>query len=253
MDYTSGLISIITPVYNSADLIQSTIDSIQQQTYPQWELILVNDASQDDSLAICQTYADADERIKVIDLPVNQGAAVARNTGLEQAQGEYIAFVDSDDVWAPEKLERQLKFMQEHHYGFTYTGLARMNLSGEIIQDSVPIPLKTSYRQLLKNTAIACSTVMINRQIVGDFRMPNLRRGQDTATWLMLMRERNIEAYGLDKVLNYYRQVPGSISSNRWTALKRTWHLYRNVEKLPLFQAIYYFIWYGFNAVRRRL
>jgi len=147
----------------------------------------------------------------------------------------------------------QLDFMQSQQIAFSYTNFALISESGIVVKEAVKLPLKLDYSGLLKNTAIACSTVVINRMQTGDFRMPLVRKGQDTATWLMLMRERQVVAYGLDKVLNYYRQVEGSISSDRIGALKRTWNTYRNLEKLPLPKAIYYFAHYILQAILRRL
>lgn len=246
------LVSIITPVYNAEDFILDTIESVQRQTYKTWELILVNDCSQDKSQTLIESAAKKDLRIKVINLAVNSGAAVARNTGLQAAQGDYIAFIDSDDLWLPTKLEDQLAFMQAHDYAFTYTDLALVNEAGEVIKAKVGVPKHLDYWGLLKNTAIACSTVVINRKQIGPFQMPLVRKGQDTATWLMLMRERQVAAYGLDKVLNHYRQVSNSISSNKLAALKRTWNTYYRLEKLPLPKALYYFGHYVLNAIRRR-
>lgn len=251
--FQEGLVSIITPVYNAERFIKDTIDSVLNQTYVNWELILVNDCSSDSSVSIIEEYTMVDERIKLVNLKENSGAAVARNTGIDSSTGRYIAFVDSDDCWSNDKLEKQIEFMQSNHYGFTYTDLALVDESGAILKEQVGVPQSFTYTGLLKNTAIACSTVVIDRQIVGDFRMPLVRKGQDTATWLMLMRERNVSAYGLQETLNYYRQVEGSISSDRIGALKRTWNTYYNLEKLPLPKALYYFTYYVVNAVLRRL
>jgi len=248
-----NLVSIITPVYNAERFISETIDSVINQTYQDWELILVNDCSSDHSDRIVEDYVAKDVRIKLINLKENSGAAVARNVGIEAARGQYIAFVDSDDCWAPSKLMDQLDFMQSQQIAFSYTNFALISESGIVVKEAVKLPLKLDYSGLLKNTAIACSTVVINRMQTGDFRMPLVRKGQDTATWLMLMRERKVVAYGLDKVLNYYRQVEGSISSDRIGALKRTWNTYRNLEKLPLPKAIYYFAHYILQAILRRL
>lgn len=253
MEFISGLVSIVTPVYNAEEFLSDTIDSVLGQTFTNWEHILVNDASTDGSLNLLKSYAEKDDRIQVINLAENSGAAVARNTGLEAARGQYVAFIDSDDVWHQDKLARQLQFMEENQYAFTYTDFAMVDTDGTILKAKADVPDQLGYRQLLKNTAIACSTVVIDRHVVGNFKMPLVRKGQDTATWLKLMREQNLIAYGLQAVLNYYRQVPGSISSNRLGALKRTWHTYYHLEQLPLPQAIYYFIWYIINAVRRRL
>lgn len=248
-----NLVSIITPVYNAERFISETIDSVTNQNYQDWELILVNDCSSDNSVKIVEDYVAKDARIKLINLKENSGAAVARNAGIEAARGQYIAFVDSDDCWSPSKLMDQLDFMQSQHIAFSYTNFALVSESGVVVKDAVKLPLKLDYSGLLKNTAIACSTVVIDRMQTGDFRMPLVRKGQDTATWLMLMRERQVVAYGLDKVLNYYRQVEGSISSDRIGALKRTWNTYRNLEKLPLPKAVYYFAHYILQAILRRL
>lgn len=247
------LISIITPVYNAEKFIHLTVNSILSQTYKNWELWLINDCSQDNSSQIIDQFSEEDSRINVIHFEVNKGAAEARNEGLRRARGNFIAFIDSDDVWHPEKLEKQLQFMQVNQYEFTYTNIALVDEDGQILKESVEIPSSLNYHQLLKNTAIACSTVMINIERIGKFSMPLVRKGQDTATWLKLMREHHLTAYGLNEVLNYYRQVANSISSNKWGALKRTWNTYYHLEKLPLPKALYYFTLYVYNAIRRRI
>lgn len=246
------LVSVITPVYNAERFIRDTIDSVLAQTYTDFELILVDDQSTDSSVEIIKGYQAQDERVKLIQLEQNSGAAVARNSGIEAAKGQYIAFIDSDDRWSENKFAKQLAFMKNNDYSFSYTNFALVNEEGELLKESVDLPKSLNYEGLLKNTAIACSTVVIDRNQVGDFRMPLVRKGQDTATWLMLMRETGVTAYGVEDVLNYYRQVEGSISSNKIGALKRTWNTYRNLEKLPLFKCIYYFSLYVFNAIRRR-
>lgn len=251
--FEKDLVSIITPVYNAERFIKETIESVLIQTYTKWELILVNDCSSDQSVSIITEYCQKDPRIKLINLAENSGAAVARNTGIEHAKGQYIAFIDSDDTWLKDKLQQQINFMETNQYGFTYTDLALVDEAGKVIKEKVNIPQTFTYKELLKNTAIACSTVIIDRNMVGDFRMPLVRKGQDTATWLMLMRERHVNAYGLTNVLNHYRQVEGSISSDRIGALKRTWNTYYNLEQLPLPKALYYFGHYVFNAIARRL
>lgn len=246
------LVSIVTPVYNAEPFIERTIRSVMNQTYQEWEHILVDDCSPDNSEEVIRGLMKEDPRIKYVKLSENQGAAVARNTGIEHADGQYIAFIDSDDVWKSHKLENQLNFMKKNEYGFTYTNFEQISEGGEMLNPSVPLPKRLNYTALLKNTAIACSTVVINREIIGDFRMPLVRKGQDTATWLKILRNHPY-AYGLDEVLGQYRQVKGSISSDRLGALKRTWNTYYRIEKLPLPKAIYYFCFYVFNAIRRRV
>lgn len=249
--YIENLVSIITPVYKAERFIAETIRSVQQQTYANWELILVNDCSPDNSVAVITSFLE-DERIRLIHLEQNGGAAVARNAGLDAARGQYVAFIDSDDCWLPHKLATQLAAMQTNQHPFTYTNFALMSEDGSILKERMVLPKELNYSGLLKNTAIACSTVVIDRNEVGDFRMPLVRKGQDTATWLMLMRERQVSAHLVDEVLNRYRQVEGSISSNKFGALKRTWHTYRHLERLPLHQCVYYFTHYVVQAILRR-
>ncbi|WP_192983077.1 glycosyltransferase family 2 protein [Marinilactibacillus psychrotolerans] len=245
-------VSIITPVYNASDHIKETIQSVINQSFKNFEYILVDDCSSDNSASIIKEIAAKDERIKYVKLNENSGAAVARNKGLEEAKNRIIAFIDSDDKWYPEKLNYQLKFMIENEYGFTYTKFEIIDQNGKITKMASQLPFKLSYSDLLKNTAIACSTVMIDKQIIGDFRMPLVRKGQDTATWLQILRKHPY-AYLVDEVLNQYRTVPGSLSSNKLKALKRTWNTYRNIEKLPFYKAAYYFIFYILNAILRRV
>lgn len=246
------LVSIVTPVYNAERFIEKTIRSVLAQTYEHFEMILIDDCSPDNSEVVIRNLAALDSRIKYVKLDENAGAAVARNTGLEYAQGQYIAFIDSDDVWKPEKLAKQIAYMNTNNYSFTYTNFEIVEEDGKIMNASVPLPDKLNYSGLLKNTAIACSTVIIDRKVIGDFRMPLVRKGQDTATWLKILRTHDY-AYLFDEVMGSYRQVAGSISSDKIGALKRTWNTYRNIEKLPLIKAVYYFTHYTLNAIKRRL
>lgn len=246
-----ALVSIITPVYNAESFIAGTIDSVINQTYKNFEMILVDDCSTDDSKLVIDKYS-SDTRIKYVKLSENSGAAVARNKGIELANGRYISFIDSDDVWHKDKLKKQLCFMRDNNYGFTYTNFEFMDEKGELKKSSPKLPEKLNYTGLLKNTAIACSTVCIDRELVGDFRMPLVRKGQDTATWLQILRNYQA-AYLLDEPLNRYRIRTGSLSDNKIQALKRTWNTYYRLEKLSFFKAAYYFCHYVFNSIRRRM
>lgn len=246
-----SIVSIITPVYNAEKFLSETIESVLNQGYKSFEFLLVDDCSSDRSAEIIKKYSEKDSRIKYIKLSENSGAAVARNTGIEAAKGRYIAFIDSDDLWYPEKLQKQLDFMNATNEGFTYTNFEHITEEGKVLT-SPSLPKKLNYSGLLKNTAIACSTVVIDRDIIGDFRMPLVRKGQDTATWLRILREHD-NAYLLDEVLNQYRGREGSLSSDKIGALKRTWNTYKKLEKLPLHKAVYYFGFYVWNALRRRM
>ena len=191
-----ALVSIITPVYNAEKFIRETIESVQNQTYTNWEMLLINDCSTDSSAEIIKEKAAEDSRIKYIELDKNSGAAITRNTGISKAQGRYIAFLDSDDIWKSDKLDKQLALIREKDIGFCFTSYRY------VMQDGVPTnkvaraPEKIDYNGLLKNTIIGCSTVLIDREVMGDFRMTNVRRGQDTATWLQLLK-RTEYAYGI--------------------------------------------------------
>lgn len=245
-------VSIITPVYNAENFLEETIKSIINQTYSNWELILVNDKSTDKSKEIANKYIS--EKIIWIDLDINSGAAIARNKGIDAATGDFISFLDSDDFREKEKLEKQVKFMEKNNIAFSYTSYQFVNKDGKKTGKIVEVPEKINYKKALKNTTIWTSTVMLNMNILKkeDIYMPNVRKGQDTATWWKILKKIDF-AYGLNEVLSYYRRTNNSLSANKIGALKRTWYLYRKVEKLNIFQSFYYFINYVFNAVRRRI
>lgn len=248
------LVSIIVPVYNSEKFINDTIQTVKEQTYQNWELLLVNDCSSDNSENIIKKYVKEDNRIKLINLEKNSGAAIARNTGITNAKGKYIAFLDADDLWKNEKLEKQIKFMKENNYDFTFTGYEFADESGNKLDKIVNVPKQLNYKQALKNTTIFTSTVIFNvNNLEKDLiSMPNVRRGQDTATWWKVLKT-GVIAYGLNETLSLYRRSSNTLSSNKIKALKRTWNLYRNVEKLSFFTSLYNFCWYCFNAVKRRM
>ncbi|CEI73873.1 MULTISPECIES: glycosyltransferase family 2 protein [Romboutsia] len=246
------LVSIITPVYNAERFLGDTIKSIQNQTYKNWELVLVDDCSKDKSSDMIKEFQANDDRIRYIKLEKNSGASVSRNTGIKNAKGRFIAFVDSDDIWQPEKLKIQIEYMLENKLGFTFTSYRYMKEDGRLTKKVAKAPKKINYKGLLKNTIIGCSTVVIDKEIVGEFSMPLVRRGQDTATWLQILKTQDY-AYGIEKDLVNYRLVGDSLSSNKIKALKRTWNTYRNVEKLSVLKSSYVFCFYVINAIRKRL
>ncbi len=247
------LVSIVVPVHNSEKFIAQTIASVQNQTYQNWELLLINDFSNDGSENIINLYKKNDKRIQLINLENNVGAAMTRNKGIELAKGRYIAFLDSDDVWEKEKLEKQLDFIKKNNYAFTFTGYQFVdeNLcrNGKIVN----VPKKLTYREALKNTTIFTSTVIIDAKIVGKklIRMPDVG-SEDAATWWQILKN-GFTAYGLNEILSFYRRSKGTLTSNKFQAIKRTWNLYRNVENLNIFYSIYNFTFYVINAIRRRI
>lgn len=242
-------ISIVTPLYNSAVFIADTIQSVQAQTFSDWEMILVDDCSTDSSVAVARTFTNRDSRIKLIQLPENLGAAVARNKAIENAQGRYIAFLDSDDLWLPDKLETQLKFMKEKDIAFSYSGYNKIGDQGQSL-GLMGVPKRVNYDQLLKCCVIGCLTAMYDAHKLGKVYMPLIRKRQDFGLWLRLLKRVDY-AYGIQRPLAQYRVRPGSISAKKSNAAAYTWRLYREVEKLNLFKASYYFIHYALLGILR--
>lgn len=242
-------VSVIMPAYNAGKFIAETVESVLRQVYPSWELIIVDDASSDDTVAVVQRLASRDARIRLIQLSQNSGAAVARNTGLREARGRYIGFLDCDDLWLPEKLVVQLAWMKEHAAPFVYSAYERISTSGEG-RGVVGVPSSVSYAQLLKTSVIGCSTALYDTAYFGKVLMPDIRMRQDFGLWLSLLKRVEC-AQGIPEVLVRYRMRSDSISSNKRRAALYTWRVYRQVEKLPLPKAIWYFSNYAVRGVLR--
>lgn len=245
------LVSIITPVYNAEKFIEKTIESVLNQEYREWEMILVDDCSTDNSEKIIKEYMKSDERIRYIKLDENSGAAVSRNTAIKNANGRYIAFLDSDDIWTSDKLNIQINFMINNNIGFSFSDYKVMKEDGTIIDRIITVPKEINYNQYLKNTIIGCLTVVIDRKICGDFYMVNIRKNQDMATWLSILK-RGHNAFGINKCLGIYRLVDGSISNNKVKAAKSVWNTYRNVEDIAFIRSLLYFAGYSYNALKKR-
>lgn len=233
-----SLVSIITPVYNSEKYLADTIASVQSQTHTHWEHILVDDCSNDGSAALIASYQKKDPRIKYYKLESNSGAGVARNKAIELAQGEYIAFLDSDDQWYPTKLEKQLGFMRKNGYHFTFTDYDMINDAGEKLPKLMKAKPVLTYRKALYKNPIGCLTVMYDVGFFGKQYMPSIRKRQDFALWLTLLKKTN--GHGLNECLASYRVGNTSISSNKLGLLKYEWQIYREVEGLPLAQSVFY-------------
>jgi len=247
----SDLISIITPLYNSKQHILDTIQSVQYQTYANWELIIIDDASNDGSVKVAESFSTQDKRIKLIKLDSNKGPAVARNKGIKECSGRYIAFLDSDDLWYAEKLNKQLNFMKKNHYAFTYTGFEKINEAGEVIGTVLPYKEEVSYYDLLKSNHIGCLTVMIDLKILGHkMYMTDIKKRQDQGLWLDVLKQLD-KAYCLNEILGQYRIREGSISINKIANIKYQWELYRDIEKLNLFKSFYYMTFYAFYGMRK--
>lgn len=242
-------ISIITPSYNSERFISATINSVISQTATNWEMIIVDDCSSDNSIKIIQSFVEQDSRITLIRLAENSGAAVARNTAIEVASGRYIAFLDSDDTWLPYKLEKQIAFMQENDYSFTFAAYDKVNDKGEVF-GHVGVPEKVTYHDLLKSCSIGCLTAVYDTKFFGKVYMPLIRKRQDLGLWLRLL-SRTKHARGLNETLGLYKVRADSISANKKNAALFTWRLYRDVENLNLIRSFYYFSHYAVRGLLR--
>ena len=248
----SKLVSIITPSYNSSQFIEECVSSVLSQTYQHWEMIIVDDYSEDNTRFIISEIADKDKRIKSIFLEKNVGAAETRNVAIRQAKGKYIAFLDSDDLWDSHKLEKQISFMEKKDIAFSFSTYQFMSEDGKKFENVIKAPQKMTYHSYLKNTIIGCLTVIIDREKVGDFEMSNIRSSHDMALWLLIMK-RGFSAYGLDDNLAKYRVVSSSNTANKIKAAKEVWNVYRKVEKLNIVYSTICFIGYTFNAIKKRL
>lgn len=236
VDY--GLVSIIMPNYNSEKYIDATIRSVLAQTYQNWELLFVDDCSTDNSLNLIRSYND--ERIKIFQNEVNSGAAVSRNYALSVAQGKWIAFLDSDDLWESEKLEKQISFMVENNISFSYTDYEVIDENNKLISTFKPRLDKCEYKDILKHNHIGCLTVIYDSEKLGKVLMPtNAAKREDFACWLNILKKGE-QAYCLHECLAQYKLHSNSVSSNKLEMIKYQWQVYRKVESINVFKSLYY-------------
>ena len=245
------LVSIITPCYNSEKFLDECISSVLNQTYQNWEMLIVDDNSSDNSSILINSYSKKDERIKPLYLNDNIGAAMARNKAISKAKGKYLAFLDSDDVWLPKKLEIQTNFMKKNNYSFVFSSYSVIS-DDEKPNYTISVPEKITYKRYLKNTIIGCLTVMLDKEKFKKIEMPNLRSSHDMALWLNLLKQEKY-AYGIAQDLAIYREHKLSNTSNKFRAIYDVWNVYRKHEKLNLFYSIYNFVFYAINAFIKRL
>ena len=249
------MISIVTPVYNASAFIRQTIEMVQAQTYTDWELILVDDGSKDNSCEIIETYLKEkpDKRIRLIKKGKNEGAALSRNCGIKEAKGRYIAFLDADDVWLRHKLQRQMEFMKDNNAGFVFSAYEFGDEYAVGTGRIVHVPQSLTYKKALSRTVIFTTTVLLDTKKVAKelIYMPNVP-SEDSATWWQILRNGHV-AKGLDEVLAIYRRPGKSLSSNKLKAIQRIWYLYRKVEKLSLPESCIAFAGWAYRATVRRL
>lgn len=248
-----GLVSIIVPCYNAGKYLSYTLDSILDQTYTNWEAIIIDDCSTDNSVSIINSYIVGDARFKLIESKVNSGGpAVPRNIGLDSALGDYIAFLDSDDLWLPEKLEHQLRFMSVNNVNLSCTSYELINEIGISSGKIVRSKRKMNFNKYLRNTTIGFSSTIVNRDLLNGIRFKRLPIAEDFSFWLDVLRDNRI-MYGLDEVLTKYRIQKNSLSANKYKSAKQIWKIYRNTEKINFVKSVFYFNCYAFNALMKRL
>ncbi len=246
-----NLISVITPAYNAEKFISDTIDSIIKQTYTNWELLITDDCSTDETWELLQKYAANDERIKIFRLEKNSGPGITRNNSIKHSKGRFIAFCDSDDLWIPEKLEKQIHFLQENDVPFTFSSYQKINELGE--KGGIVIaPKELSYNTLLKTCPIGCLTAIYDTEKIGKVYMPEIRKRQDYGLWLKIFKIIG-STNGMDDVLAIYRVRTNSVSSNKIKAAKYHYKVLREVAKVPRLKAWYYFIHYTFSGLLKYL
>lgn len=236
-----GLVSIITPMYKGAAFVGETIQSVLNQTYPNWEMIIVDDCSPDDGAGIREVEKFSDPRIKLIKSMVNKGSSGARNIALHEAQGQYIAHLDSDDIWQPTFLDEQLAFMKENNAALVFSSYRRIEekTKEEILKPFI-VPYKVDYKYLLKTDPIFPSTSIYDAEICGVFyyneAMGSLR--DDYVYWLDVLKKIDY-AYGNPKVLVDYRMRKSSVTGNKKKVIIPQWNVLRKVEKLPIYKCVY--------------
>lgn len=239
-------VSIIMPAYKAESIIGESIQSVVNQTYHDWELLVTNDMSPDNTAEVVQEWVSRDARIRLINAPLNGGPASARNLSLAQAQGRWIAFLDSDDLWLPQKLERQLAFHRDASCIISYTEFRRITADGALTGHLLQVPDCVNYAGLLKGNVIANSTALVDRSKTGPFSLRKMYC-DDHGCWLSLLKDGGL-ACGLHEDLMRYRVMSNSVSRNKFRAAKETWKTYREMEKLPLLSSVYYFLHYALRA-----
>lgn len=241
----SYLVSIITPVYNSERYLPECIESVLKQTYTNFEHIIIDDCSTDGSKSIIEKYKDSDSRVKFLELDKNGGAGVARNKGIEEANGRFIAFLDADDYWVEDKLEKQIETMLKTGHALSYTSYYVVD-ENSTLDYRRRVPSETNYKQILSNCYIFCSTSMYDVEQLGKSYMPKIRRRQDWALWIEILREID-KSIGLQKPLVYYRKGNDSLSKNKFKLVKINYNVFRKQVGLSSFKSLVYMIRFLFT------
>lgn len=240
------LVSIVMPTYNCARFIGEAIASALKQTYENIEVLVVDDCSTDSTRAVVEAFTDP--RVRYIALDKNSGAAIARTRAMAEARGDYIAFLDSDDVWAHNKLDVQLRFMRDNGLPFSCTAYDQIDEDGAPLGRVIKAPARVNYNRLLLDCPVGNSTVVYDVQALGKFTVPDIKKRNDDALWLQMLKKTKY-IYGLDEVLAHYRIRRGSISSGKLKLIKYHWILYREIEHLCVPRALFHIAVWGFIKI----
>ncbi len=247
-------VSVVIPARNAERTIGQTIESVIEQTYPYWEMVVINDGSTDGTMSVIEEYAAREKRMTVFSNPVNLGVSETRNRGVRAARWDWIAFLDSDDLWAEDKLERQMELVHgKERQGETpdivFTGSAFIDSSGNLSPYRFRVRDTVSYHELLKQNVISCSSVLVRKKLLLKYPMKHDDMHEDYAVWLQILKNGGT-AYGIDEPLLIYRLSEGSKSGNKKKAAFMTYKVYRFMG-LNLFQSFYYFCWYAYRNLRK--
>ncbi|WP_336990272.1 glycosyltransferase family 2 protein [Bacillus infantis] len=232
------LISIIMPAYNCESFIEEAVTSVINQTYKTWELIVIDDGSRDNTVGIIKDLSNNDDRIRFYINEENQGVSATRNRGISLAKGEWIAFLDSDDKWKKNKLEKQLTFSQENNAEFIFTGSSYIDENGESFKGVFEVPGKVTYKKLRTHNVISCSSVLIKKSLLKDIKMERDDMHEDYAVWLRVLKT-GVCAYGVNNPLLIYRISPNSKSGNKLKTIKMTYKVFRFINMNPIASAYF--------------
>ncbi len=241
-------VSIIVPMYNAVSTLEETIKSVQAQTYTDWELILVDDCSKDNTKQFAEKFAKIDDRIKVFQMPRNGGPGAATRLGFKKSSGGLVAFIDADDLWVPDKLEKQIEFMKKNDYSFVCSDYLWVDEHGNSLNKIIKCKEKADYKTILKSCPIGSSTVLITAEQLKKVKIPTIRKNNDYALWLLLMRD-GLNIYGMHEVLMKYRIISTSNSFNKRKMIKYFWKVYREQEKFSIFKSSVLLIRYIFIKI----
>lgn len=242
-----ALVSIITPTYNSAKYIEETVASVQAQTHTYWEMIIVDDCSTDNTLEIVRKLQKSDSRIKLFPLEQNSGPAIARNTGIEEAKGDYMTFLDADDIWFSDFIENSIMTIREKNIHFVFSSYRRSNEDLEFVYSDFIVPQKVNYTDILKTNSISCLTAFVDIKTLGKKKMPEIKKRQDMGLWLQYLKDIPY-AYGIQEPKAIYRIRKNSLSRNKMDLLKYQWQFYYKVERIGFFYSIYIMLIWAYRG-----